>query len=200
MVIIVEIFGRIRYWRNADRIGPDILLTHWRLYFKSTMKKLCVKKFKHFGEGAEFRPGAYADACSKISIGNNVVIRPGTFLFADPTDGGGGIVIEDKVLIGPGVHCYTNNHEFSDASKTIYEQGYPIPTTTDSIILRRGCWIGAGVIILSGVEVGENAVIGAGTVVTKSVPPRVVVAGNPGKIIKYLNDTKIAMGSDINES
>lgn len=200
MVSVAEIFGRIRYWRNADRIGPDILLTHWRLYFKSTMRKLCLKKFKRFGVGAEFRPGAYAEACSKISIGDNVVIRPGTFLFADPTDGGGGIVIEDKVLIGAGVHFYTNNHEFSDASKAIFEQGYPQPKVTDSIIIRKGSWIGAGVIILPGVEVGENAVIGAGAVVTKSVPPRVVFAGNPGKIIKYLNNIQLASGPSLNES
>lgn len=186
MVGIAEMLDRVRYWRNADRIGPDILLTHWRLYFKSTMRKLCLKKFKRFGEGAEFRPGAYAEACSKISIGNNVVIRPGTFLFADPTDGGGEIVIEDKVLIGAGVHFYANNHEFSDLNIPIYDQGYPEPRLSDSIVLRRGCWIGAGVIILPGVEIGENAVIGAGTVVTKSVPARVVFAGNPGKIIRNL--------------
>jgi acetyltransferase-like isoleucine patch superfamily enzyme len=79
------------------------------------MNELCVNKFKHFGEGFEFRPGAYAEACSKISIDNYVVIRPGTFLLADPIDSGG-IVIEDKVSIGPGVHFYTNNHEFSDIS------------------------------------------------------------------------------------
>lgn len=181
-----EILSRIRFWRNADRIGPDILLTHWRLYFKSTMRKLCLEKFKHFGEGAEFRPGSYAEACSKISIGNRVVIRPGTFLFADPTEGGGGIVIEDEVLIGAGVHFYTNNHAFSDVNKTIFEQGYPEPKQTDAITLRRGCWIGACSIILPGVEVGENAVVGAGTIVTKSVPPRVVFAGNPGRIIKTL--------------
>lgn len=187
MVSIAEISSRIRFWRNADRIGPDVLLTHWRLYFKTTMRKLCVDKFKYFGGGAEFRPGAYAEACSKISIGNNVVIRPGTFLFADPTEGGGGIIIEDDVMMGAGVHFYTNNHEFSDVTKPIIEQGYPEPTQSDSITLRRGCWIGACAIILPGVEVGENAVVGAGTVVTKSVPPRVVFAGNPGRTIKKLS-------------
>lgn len=186
---ISEVLGRISFWKKADRIGPDILLTHWRLYFKSTMKKLCLQKFKRFDEGAEFRPGAYAEACSKIEIGKNVVIRPGTMLFADPTEGGGGIVIEDKVLIGAGVHFYTNNHAFYDVSKPIFEQGYPEPKLTDSITLRKGSWIGACAIILPGVEVGENAVVGAGTVVTKSVPPRVVFAGNPGRIIKTLDAT-----------
>ena len=188
MLSLPEVFSRIKFWNNADRIGPDILLTHWRLYFKSTMKKLCVKKFKQFGVGAEFRPGAYAEACSKISIGDNVVIRPGTFLFADPTDGGGSIIIEDKVSIGPGVHFYTNNHEFSDASQAIYDQGYPTPTENDSIILKKGCWIGAAVIILPGVTIGENAVIGAGSVVTKNIPAYTVAVGNPAKVIKSIKE------------
>lgn len=187
MVNLREFNSRMNFWRKADRIGPDIPLTHWRLYFHSTMRNLCVGKFKQFGEGSEFRPGAYAEACSKISIGNQVVIRPGTYLFADPREGGGGITIEDKVLIGTGVHFYTNNHEFSDTNKAILDQDYPPAKVSDSIVVRRGSWIGAGAIILPGVEVGENAVIGAGTVVTKSVPPRVVYAGNPGRVIRDLN-------------
>ena len=186
MVNIVEILDRIRFWNKADRIGPDILLTHWCLYFKTTMRDLCIKKFKYFGDGAEFRPGAYAEVCSKISIGNNVVIRPDTFLFADPTDGGGSIVIEDEVMIGAGVHFYTNNHEFSDISKPIIKQGYPKPTISNTITLRRGCWIGACVIILPGVEVGENAVVGAGSIVTKNVPPHTVAVGNPAKVIREI--------------
>lgn len=67
------------------------------------MRKLCIKKFNRFHEGSEFRPGAYSEACSKISIGNKVVIRPRAFHFVDSTDGGG-IVIEDKVSIRPGIH------------------------------------------------------------------------------------------------
>ncbi len=186
MLSIPEIFSRIKFWNNEDRIGPDILLTHWRLHFKSTMKSLCINKFKHFGLGAEFRPGSYAVACSKISIGNNVVIRPGTFLFADPADGGGSITIEDKVSIGPGVHFYTNNHKFSDVSQFIYDQGYPEPTENDSIILKKGCWVGAAAIILPGVTIGENAVIGAGSVVTKNIPAFTVAVGNPAKVIKSI--------------
>lgn len=186
MVAIKEVVNRFKFWREADRIGPDILLTHWRLYFKATMNNLCQRKFKHFGLGAEFRPGAYAEACSKITIGNRVVIRPHTFLFADPTPGGGEIVIEDDVLIGCGVHFYTNNHEFSDPSRPIIDQGYPIPQLDNSILLKKGCWIGAGAILLPGVKIGLNAVVGAGSVVTKSIPAYAVAAGNPAKIIKTL--------------
>jgi acetyltransferase-like isoleucine patch superfamily enzyme len=150
------------------------------------MQSLCETKFKFFGAGADFRPGSYADACSKISIGANVVVRPGSFLFADPSNGGCGITIEDNVLLGPGIHFYANDHSFQNTSLPIIEQGYPEPKVSDSIIIRTGSWIGAGVIILRGVEIGRNSVIGAGTIVTKNVPAGVVFAGNPGKVIREI--------------
>jgi acetyltransferase-like isoleucine patch superfamily enzyme len=142
-----EISSRINFWPQADRIGPDIPYAHWKLYFKSSMQNLCQKKFKSFHERAEFQPGAYAEACSKIEIGKNVVIRPGTFLFADPTPKGSGICIRDDVLIGSGVHMYTNNHSFADTMVPIIQQGYPPASESDSIVIETGAWIGANVII-----------------------------------------------------
>lgn len=185
-MVVYEIFERYGFWKTADRIGPDIPLTHWKLYLKSTMRRLCIRKFKRFGEGAEFRPGAYAISCSKITIGDYVIIRPGTFLFADPVKNGGEIIIEEKVLIGSGVHFYTNNHDFSDTTKPIYDQGHQLSTKSNTIILRKGCWIGAGVIILPGVEVGQNSVVGAGSVLTKSIPSGVVAVGNPARVLKNI--------------
>ena len=185
-MIISEVIARFRFWQNTDRIGPDVPWTHWRLHLKSTMTTLCRRKFRHFGRGAEFRPGAYAVVCSKIDIGDNVVIRPGTFLFASPVAGGGGIIIEPDVLIGSCVHFYTNNHEFADVKKPIIAQGHMPPKPSDTIVVRRGCWIGANVTILRGVEIGENSVVGAGSVVTQSVPPRVVAVGNPARIIREI--------------
>lgn len=177
---------RMRFWHQADRIGQDMPLTYWRLFFKSEMTKLCKQKFAHFGEGSEFRPGAYAEACSKISIGKNVVIRPGSFLYADPTPNGGTISIEDYVLIGPGVHIYTNNHAFSDPFVPVTQQGFPPASKDDSVVLKKGCWIGAGVIILPGVEIGENSVIGAGSIVTKSTRQGTLSVGNPAREVKKI--------------
>jgi acetyltransferase-like isoleucine patch superfamily enzyme len=67
----------------------------------------------------------------------------------------------------------------------IIDQGYG-PSRT--VIIKKGAWIGANAIILRGVTIGENSVIGAGSVVTKSIPPRVVAVGCPAKIIKYLDN------------
>ena len=108
-------------------------------------------------------------------------------MFADPSQGGAGITIEDNVLIGAGVHFYTNNHQFVNPYVPIIKQGYPPVTEENAIIVRSGSWLGAGVIVLPGIEIGENSVVGAGTVVTKSVPPRTIFAGNPGKVISKLD-------------
>ncbi len=183
LAFLKEVVARVQFWRQADRLGPDIPWTHWRLYFKTTMTALATKKFRRFGAGAEFRPGAYAVTCSKIALGKRVVIRPGTMLFADPrTSGSGEIVIEDDVMLGSGVHIYVANHRFDDTSKPIIDQGH---MHSKGVIIRKGCWIGANVILLAGVEIGENSVIGAGSVVTKSFPASVLAVGNPAKIIRY---------------
>jgi acetyltransferase-like isoleucine patch superfamily enzyme len=60
------------------------------------------------------------------------------------------------------------------------------PHVAKAIVVNDGAWIGAGAIILSGVTIGENSVVGAGSVVTKDVPPQTVVAGNPARVVKQI--------------
>ncbi|WP_312922329.1 acyltransferase [Stutzerimonas nitrititolerans] len=182
--MLKAILNKYNFDTGADRLGPDIPFTHWKLYFKSKMVNLCKEKFLNFGDNSEFRAGAYADACSKIHIGSNVVIRPGSFIFAEPSGEKGRIIIEDNVLIGSGVHIYASNHAFEDSSTDIFYQGQQ---EGRCVFLRKGCWIGANAIILPGVTIGKNSVVGAGSVVTKDVPDFSVAVGNPARVIKATN-------------
>ncbi len=177
--LINDIFRRIVFCHRADRIGPDLFWTHWHLYFKNSMIKLCKSKFKSFADTADFRPGSYAHFTSMISIGERVTIRPGTVLGADEK---GQIIIEEDVLIGMNVHIYADNHNFDDPTRPISEQGY----TASDAILKKGAWIGANAIILPGVTIGQNSVVGGGSIVTKDVPDYCVVVGNPAKVIKKI--------------
>lgn len=177
---LISFLERLMWMRKVDRLGPDMLSTHYKLYFPTLQRKLCEKKFAKFGENSEFRAGAYAVNCSNIYICNNVTIRPQSMLFATKK---ASITIEEKVLLGSGVHIYCSNHKYNDISQPIYNQGWE---KEESVVLKKGCWLGANVIILPGVTVGENAVVAAGAVVTKDVEAFTVVAGIPARTIKII--------------
>lgn len=90
------------------------------------------------------------------------------------------ITIGDRVLLGPGVHIYTASHPVDpEIRRTFKELGKPV-------VIEDDVWIGGGAILLPGVRIGQGSVIGAGSVVTKDVPPRTVAAGNPCRPIRKL--------------
>ncbi|WP_436414228.1 acyltransferase [Petrimonas sp.] len=181
--MFVEIFKRIKFWNSADRIGPDIPTTHWKLFFRSTMLKLCKKKFLFFSNTAEIRPGSYIIGCSQISIGDNVVIRPHVQMHGETSSLSESISIEDNVLVGCGVHFYVENHKFDNPDLDIICQGHSL---AKPILIQKGSWIGANAIILPGVTIGRNTVVAAGSVVTKSFGPNLVIGGVPARIIKKI--------------
>ena len=90
----------------------------------------------------------------------------------------GGITIEDDVQIGPKVNLITENHPLDPADrKTVILK---------PIVIRRNAWLGAAVTVLPGVTIGENAIVAAGAVVNRDVPPNTVVAGIPARVVKEL--------------
>ncbi|TLS19666.1 MAG: acyltransferase [Betaproteobacteria bacterium] len=184
---------RLLWMWSTDRLGPDIPLTHAMLFSRRLGDWICRKKFKSFGDGSRFRPQAYAVCTSRISVGRNVTIRTGCMFFAGEVDPGT-IVIEDNVLIASGVHIYCDNHEFSDISRPICDQGYRAPRP---VLICKGAWIGAKAIILPGVTIGRNAVVGAGSVVVRSIPDFSLAVGNPARVIKRLDQADPRTGSKV---
>jgi acetyltransferase-like isoleucine patch superfamily enzyme len=92
-------------------------------------------------------------------------------------NGYNGIKISKKVMFASGVKIISANHDFKQRDNHVKDK---------PIIIEENVWIGANAVILPGVKIGKNSIIGAGAIVTKDVPPNVVVAGNPAKIIKKL--------------
>lgn len=81
------------------------------------------------------------------------------------------VIIKDNVIMGEGVKIYDHNHRFNRMDIPIVKQGF----SCKPVIIGENCWIGSNVTILKGVEIGNNSVIGAGTVLRKSVPDNVIV-------------------------
>ena len=142
----------------------------------AVQKEICVV-WRRFGVSARrLRDHMFEDFYWRASV-----IRPQSMLFADPRDFAGKIVIEDDALIGSGVHIYTANHELSDRDIPIAKQGH---REARDVVLRVGSWIGANAIILPGVEIGAGAVVGAGSIVSRSIPEGCIAAGNPARVIR----------------
>ena len=183
--MIYDLYKRLKWMKKQDRLGPDMLTTHWMLHIPRLQFQLCKKKMGTYHTTSDFRAGAYAINCSNIHLGQRVVIRTGSMLIAS-NENGGQIIIEDDVLVAPYVSMHVSNHKFDNPNLPIIEQGYTQPK---DIILKRGCWVGAHSVILSGVTIGENAVVAAGSVVNRDVLPHTLVGGVPAKVIKYLKGT-----------
>lgn len=110
-----------------------------------------------------------------IKAGKNLGVSNFSFLA-----GQGGLVIGDNVRIGPHVVIYASNHIFTNPRIPIVEQGM----SCKGITIEDDIWIGAGAVILDGVSIGKGSVIGAGTVVTKDIPPYSIAVGVPARVIK----------------
>ena len=113
--------------------------------------------------------------CGNISIGCNVYIARSNWFSA-----GDKITIGDEVIFGPMSSISASNHTSKGGS---FRYGKPI---TKPINIEKGTWISAHCAIIAGVNIGENSLIGANTVVSKNVPKKVLFAGNPGKVVKHL--------------
>lgn len=120
-------------------------------------------------------PPFYTDFGRNIHVGKNVFINA-CCQFQDQ----GGIFISDGCLIGHSVVMATLNHGFAPDERQ--------NLTHKPIRLGNGVWIGAHATILGGVEIGDNAIIAAGAVVTRSIPANVVAGGIPAKVIKSIYD------------
>lgn len=125
--------------------------------------------------GDETKIGAFVEIQKNAKVGRRCKISSHTFVCE-------GVAIEDNVFIGHGV--------------TFINDSYPRATTpegelqtesdwhVEATVIKRGASIGSGATVLSKVIVGENSIVGAGSVVTRDVPPNVIVAGNPAKILR----------------
>jgi acetyltransferase-like isoleucine patch superfamily enzyme len=135
--------------------------------------------FKRRGAGAVIHESAEISYAKNISLGSNVHIGPRVML-----DGSGGITIEEGVIIAPDVKIYSRTHNFNHNLKAVPFDNIML---VSPVKINRYVWIGTNVIILPGVEIGEGAVIGAGSVVSRDVPKCAVVAGNPAKTVGERN-------------
>ena len=129
------------------------------------------------GENCYIEPPLHANWGKYTHFGNNVYANFNLTL-VDDTD----IFVGDNVMFGPNVIIATAGHPVDPPLREKVAQ-FNIP-----VRIGKNVWIGAGAIVMPGVTIGDHSVIGAGSVVTKDIPPNVVAVGNPCRVLREIND------------
>lgn len=128
--------------------------------------------------GDETKIGAFVEIQKNARVGRRCKISSHTFVCE-------GVTIEDNVFIGHGV-MFTND-TYPRATNDDGGMQTEADWKVESTVVKRGASIGTGATILPNTCIGENAIVGAGSVVTKDVPANAVIAGNPARVLRYLN-------------
>lgn len=157
--------GQYQIISSDVRLGEDVRIFHFvNLYGCS------------IGDGSKIGP--FVEIQKGVTVGRNVKVSSHTFICE-------GVTIEDGVFIGHHV-CFINDlypRSVNEDDSMQTENDWAVVNT----VIKRRASIGSNATILAGITVGENAIIGAGSVVTKNVPANAVVAGNPARILRYLD-------------
>ncbi|MBQ8683079.1 MAG: sugar O-acetyltransferase [Clostridia bacterium] len=174
------------YLPDDDSIMEEQLRCLEKLYDYNATRPLEQEKrvrllqamFAEIGEGCYIEPPLHANwGGHHVHFGKKVYANFGLTLVDDTH-----IYIGDYTMLGPHVTIATAGHPILPELR---EQGYQYNAP---VHIGKNCWLGAGVIVLPGITIGDNVVIGAGSVVTKDLPDNVVAVGNPCRILREVND------------
>ncbi len=140
--------------------------------------QLLKQMFAEIGENCYIEPPFHANFGGKhVHFGKNIYANFNLTMVDD-----GHIYVGDYTMFAPGVIVATAGHPIlPELRETVYQYNMPVH-------IGKNCWIGAGAIILPGVTIGDQVVVGAGSVVTKDLPSNVVAVGNPCRVVREINE------------
>ena len=165
---------RIRY-PGYLQVGDDVTIEDYGYLHCLSLRGVKFGSYTSIDRNLWLSCGVVTGNEGYFEIGERSYIGPNAVMGA-----GGTIIIGSHVQMGPNVTITAENHVFSDPERRIDEQG----VSHEGVHIEDECWIGGGVIVLDGVCIGQGSVVGAGALVTKSIPPYSVAVGVPARVIR----------------
>jgi maltose O-acetyltransferase len=136
--------------------------------------------FRGHGRNIWFDPDGFY-SFDNIILGSDITLGYRPVIMASESV----IRIGSKVMFGPHVTVVGGNHNTAEIGRFMYDVKEKRPEDDKGVLIEDDVWVGANAVILHGVTIGRGSIVGAGSVVTKSVPPYAIVAGSPAKVIKF---------------
>lgn len=158
----------MRLTAELNRLSPDDAVRIRELFGALTGREV--------DESFTLVPPFHTSGGLDIRVGRKVIINQCCTIYDL-----GGVDIADLVMIGPNVSIITAGHPLAPSERRACVEAKPI-------VIERNVWLAAGVTVIGGVTIGENSVVGAGSVVTRDVPANAFVAGAPAKVIRSLDE------------
>lgn len=148
------------------------------------VKQYQLTRFQRVGTGVHL--GKNCTFTSNICVGNDVHIGANCCF----QSAHGIVVIGDHVMFGPDVHIHGGNHKFNRVGHLMTESNDKKPGEDGSVTIENDVWIGARTIILKGTRIGRGSIVGAGSIVTKSIPPYSIYTGIPSSRLRQRWDAE----------
>jgi acetyltransferase-like isoleucine patch superfamily enzyme len=159
---------------------------HWfvvRTYYKYLYNPFLIRRFKKVGKNLRLENGMFIKNPENMEIGENVKIGKNAHINA-----GGGLKVGNNTIISHRFTCITTNHDYKGKPPFRSRDGIDRPFRDKNlkkpVVVGDNVWIGINVTVIGGVKIGDNSIIGMGTVITKDVPKNSIVGSQPFRILK----------------
>lgn len=150
-----------------------VKLLHYFNYTHVSQKRLVT-----MGSEVRFAPNVSITNGERVTIGDRAAIGARCHLWAGNSSGR--VIIGEEALFGPEVFLTASNYGTDPGTPPMYQ-----PTVEADVVVGRGVWLGARVMVMAGVTVGDGAIVGAGSVVTKDLPPNCIAGGIPARVLGW---------------
>ncbi|OHF02659.1 galactoside O-acetyltransferase [Colletotrichum orchidophilum] len=171
---------------NAGDVSRRTLIGMWKDINRDTIP-LPRLRVRHHEDDALLEDYPWIDTPIKMDYGYNVKLGENVYVNSNSTWIDTCLItVGDRTLIGPNCSFYSGTHPLEPRLRN----GTRGPESGKPITIGEDCWLGGNVIVLPGITIGKGVTVGAGSVVTKDVPPFVCVAGNPARVIKAVEQSQ----------
>lgn len=173
----------------TSALDPRVYVHGVKLLHYFNYTHVSQRRLVQMGEGVRFAPNVSITNGERVVIGDRAAIGARCHLWAGNKTGR--VIIGEEALFGPEVFLTASNYGVEPGTPPMYQ-----PTIEADVVVGRGVWLGARVMVMAGVTIGDGAIVGGGSVVTRDLPANCIAAGAPAKVLAWRGGSEAAANGE----